>query len=756
MARGYFKPTYIRQYKTGLVQSRPEFLLPNDAFPVLENMLVYREKLIRKSGCKLVGRLKRTVDATGINTLNLLTGLEATASLVPGSINIVGAGGTTWTDPNSDGVLFRDTPGPNGTVNYSTGAITGQGLPLSGGTFEYYPGLPVMGLRSRELNNINFEQLIAFDEVYAYRFNSPGGWEEFIPGTTWTGNNSDFFWSTNYWVGDGNQKIFWVTNFSGTTGDPIRYTNGTAWIDFAPQIDVAGNRLNQCLAMVPFRSRMVTFNTFEGMNLATSVNFRQRIRWSAIGNPFSDASSVVSTVNANAWRDDIPGQGGFLDIPTAQNIVGIGFVRDNLVVYCERSTWQLRYTGRSIAPFQIEKVNAELGAESTFSAVQFDSSLMGIGDKGVVNCDSYTSETIDIKIPNLVFRFKNTENGHKRVQGIRDFQQRIAFWTYVSPDSDTDVIFPNRRLVYNYENDSWAIFRDSYTALGVFQSSNSLAWDDFPATDPTNTWENQNYSWIIRPAEFPAIVGGNQQGFVEQFGQYEFEAFSTNDVSLSIMGITGNTTTATIITSDAHNLQTGDVIEIIGIPSGTPFDNLNDGIFGIVKVDADNFKLFTYSSITGQFSIPQLDDPDVYIGGGLITIRDNFRVVSKKFNFLDDGQSIELGYMDILLNNTSNGAITMKVYSNYNMTEPVNTYPQNNYLNQPDTFFNSVIPTSVPVYRGSSKNMQRIYCTARGAFITLEFTFSNAQMAGVEQQQDVQIENQIIWTRPAGRQLTTF
>ena len=765
-----YTPLNISGNETGLVQNRQNFLLPPDAYPTLENMFLFREGLVRKSGSILLGRLRRVLtaqalgntDGLGAFTGNLITvfSLEADADIQVGSVSVFDTV-NTYTD-NGDGTL-TGAPGGTGTINYTTGAITITGGAIASALtvdFNYYPNLPVMGLRKREKNEINAEETIAFDTTYAYTF--VGQWVEFIPGTTWTGNDSDFFWTTNYWVGVGNRKIFWATNFSGITGDPIRYTNALVWVDFAPIINTANDRLTQCLCMLPYRGRMVVFNTFEGQSLATSVQFRQRIRWAAIGNPFTEVSAAVTVVNANAWRDDIRGQGGFLDIPTAEDIVSVGFVRDNLVVYCESSTWQLRYTGRSIQPFQIEKVNTELGVESTFSSVQFDTSLIGIGDKGVVECDSYKSERIDIKIPDLVMRFNNNNSGAKRVQGIRDFQQRVAYWTYVQPF--TDAIYPNRRLVYNYENDSWAIFIDSYTALGNFQPLEDSQWQDFPPPDQENQWQAQNYAWQTAPVGLPMIVGGNQQGYVSLLGQYTFDYRVSNEYSLTIKDIQGDAPNATIITSPNHNLQVVDdtlnqprVIEISGIPDGNDFDNLNGGIFGVQVIDENTFKLNLYSSATGQFSLPQSDDPaKTYIGGGQILVRDNFNIISKKFNFADEGQNIQFGFMDILMNATEEGAITMNVYMDYNDTQPINRLPQNVVQTNPltpDNFFNTVIPTYSEAPNGSSKNWQRIYCSARGAFITLQYTLSNAQMVGNEQQSDVRIDSQILWLRRAGRQL---
>jgi hypothetical protein len=758
-----YQPLYMRKFETGLVQNRVETILPDDAYPILENAYIFREEIKRRQGLQFLGRLRRVlVDLSlGLSgaspwSFNIYSTLvppivpQATATIEPGSIEIV-VGAITLMDTGLGTLVTSPVSGVSGTINYITGNVVITGAGAGDATtisFNYFLGLPVMGIRTKELTSVNIQDTIAFDTVYAYIY--ANGWQEYIPGTTWTGNDANFFWSTNYWVAANNEKVFWVTNFSGTTGDPIRYTNGTEWIDFAPQIDAVGTLLTQCLAMLPFRGRLLVFNTLEGATLGTSISYQNRIRWAAIGTPFTTVSSIVTTVNPIAWRDDIRGKGGYLDIPTTESITAVGFVRDNLVIYCERSTWQLRYTGRSIAPFQIEKVNSELGAESTFSAVQFDTSLVGIGDKGVVECDSYKSQRIDIKIPDLVFEFRNTLGGLDRVQGIRDIQQRLAYWTYVyNPGTPVTYKFPNRRLVYNYENDSWAIFTDSITAMGTFQNIESSSWET-----SEQSWASSNFPWVNIPALFPEIIGGNQQGYTFRLSS-NLQPKVSNDETLMIYDITGNSPDPTTINSPDHNLLDGQVIEIIDIPLSDPFASLNGVIFSIVVIDEDNFDLYIFNPETQKFSTPQVNVPGTYIGGGQIKVRDNFNITSKKFNFLEKGENIQMGYLDILLDSTEEGSISLYVYIDYNNDTPVNILPQNQDLDtqQPDSFFNVNIPTTHQGGISSSKNWQRVFCPAWGNFITLQWTLSNVQLNSEAQNSDVRIAGQILWIRPAGKQL---
>lgn len=765
-----YAPLKITGNATGLVQERENFLLPNDAYPVLTNAYVWRERIRRKQGYQILGRLQRNIGTTdGAGNLTVTINPQPIQS----GIASFTVGTAVFTDPGgaSPVTLLNNGIG-TATLNRTTGQLVVSGSNAATAV-QYFPGLPVMGICKQELQNSANDQTVFFDQNYAYIFNgTTQKFQEFISGTTWNAaalgvSGTDFFFSTNYWTSDGinfgtsGKKLFWVTNGSGgeaSGGDPPRITDGTTWLSFTSgtwsQINTT-NTLFNWLTMLPFRGRMVVFNTYEGTTAGgagSAMQFSNRIRWSTIGNPFVSFSAGPPAVGS--WRDDIRGQGGYLDIPTSEDIIAVGFVRDNLVIFCERSTWQLRYTGRSISPFQIERVNSELGSESTFSAVQFDTSLVGIGDKGIVECDSYKSERIDIKIPNFVDKFNSLNNGVARVQGVRDFSNRLAYWTIpliqFYPDvPNSNWIFPTARLLYNYENDSWAIFNDSLTTLGTFQLLSSPTWLQIQ-----DTWIEYDKTWLDDNAEDFVIVGGNQQGFVERLDKN-----TVNDPSLFISNIVTSGGNPTVITSPNHNMQSGFVIGISGIPATTPGSDLNGGVYAVNVLDQNTFNLLSFNATDNLFDIEVFSSiAGSYQGSGLINIRENFSIISKKFNFLDEGQNIQLGYIDILMQAIANGQISLNVYLDYDDQNPSNTLPFNQLINSSpvvaDGFFNATIPTSPSTYAVASlgtKFWQRVFCPSRANFLTLQYTFSNAQMAGQPQQLDVQIDAQVLWIRKAGR-----
>lgn len=213
----------IANFKTGYETDLPPFLINNDAFPVLNNMYIWRGRAKKKRGTSLLGRLQRSATATSISgtspiSLNLYTYLsipEDNPTIVPGSISIT-LGPETYTD-NGDGTL-RGSPTGHATVNYITGDIIittaqGPGNPLTI-TLEYNPNLPVMGLEDFQVGGrINFPDLVAFDTTYSYQFDQTSASfydVTFYKGSglpfTWDGTDFQQFWSTNY------SNAMWVTN----------------------------------------------------------------------------------------------------------------------------------------------------------------------------------------------------------------------------------------------------------------------------------------------------------------------------------------------------------------------------------------------------------------------------------------------------------------------------------------------------------------------------------------------------------------
>ena len=222
-----------RDFK-GQSRYKEAFNIDNDAFQYLFNAYAWRGRVKRKRGTALLGQLQKQIQmASSPNnwqspaiTLsggagNLITGLslESTSTISPGTISLT-VGANTYTDLNKDGTL-QGSPGGSGTVNYATGDITisGGGSSTVTGTFSYYPGLPVMGLRDFVTGTAQTYQYpvpLAFDTKYSYQLDQTTSNNIFFYNTafykssqndfTWIGQDYQQFWTANY------QGALWATN----------------------------------------------------------------------------------------------------------------------------------------------------------------------------------------------------------------------------------------------------------------------------------------------------------------------------------------------------------------------------------------------------------------------------------------------------------------------------------------------------------------------------------------------------------------
>jgi hypothetical protein len=679
------QPIYIAGSSIGLKTDTKPFLLPEQAFPVLNNAYVYRERVKKREGLELVGRLRRVLTGQALgntdgagnfsgNIIAILT-LESSSQIETGSISVT-VGAQVFTEPATPDGTLSNGAGGTGTINYATGAITINTNPDLAATpvtidFNYFPGLPVMGIDQREISAINDEQTIYFDTKYAYVY-SGTNFQEFITGTTWNATDKDFFWSTNYRGSSPENRLFFTTNFICNSANPIRYTDGVTWTSLAPLVD-ANNTLYQARILIPYYGRLVALNVFEGTtagSYAGAVNIFNRCRFSQIGSP----------VAADAWRSDQFGKGGFIDAPTNEAIVSAAFFKNTLIVQFERSTWQLRYVGEYGLPFLWERISSDFGSESSFSTILFDEGVLAVGDRAIVSSNAVNVQRIDTQIPDIVFDFRNAESGPERVHGIRDFRRELVFWCY--SDAQLQRKFPNKVLVYNYRNNTYAIFRDNVTAFGIQQLINGITWD---STDVF--WDDEDVTWdnVDMQSEFPRIVCGNQQGFIHYYGYT-----SPDEESLAISAI-DLTVSPNVITIPDHNLDDGDIIMIKDIIwQSNPTIDLNGKIFRVGAIydavtgalDQNNITISLWNVTTQLYENTVSQAAVTYLGNGKVILFPQLYIETKDFNpYQDVGGQVKLSYIDLLTDATPSAAVTLQIFLNSSLSVQGNLIVGNTSIN---------------------------------------------------------------------------
>jgi hypothetical protein len=669
----------ITGFGSGVQKNKKPFLLVDDAFIELENVYVWREELRKREGMQFIGRYRRVFAAASIgnsgaspwtiNTLysNYVPAIvpEATAEIEPGSV-VITIGGITFTD-QGNGILTSVTPGNIGHINYLTGVVVlthtaGAGVAATA-AFAYFPTLPAMGIPTREIAGVNDEQTLWFDTKYCY-VNTGADFQEFLSASavTWDGTDSDFFWGTNYRGSTSDVRLFFVTNFVLSAGSPMRYTDGTVWTTFAPAVS-STDFLFSARILIPYYGRLVALNTWEGPVIGTATNIYNRARFSQIGSPIA----------ADAWRSDQFGKGGFVDAPVNEDIVSATFYKNTLIVFFERSTWRLQYIGEYGIPFIWERISSDFGSESTFSPVLFDAGVLAVGDKAIVGSSGGDVQRIDLQIPDQVYDFKNAEEGPKRVHGIRDFKKELVYWCY--PDFNTlydNQFYPNKTLLYNYRNNTWAFFRNTVTCYGNFQYTADITWDRLDVF-----WDSYNVTWDNSgQSKMPIIVSGNQHGFAHFYGYPDVETAADSNIvamdqeSLSVTDVTVGADVVLEILD--HNLQTDEFIYltdlnyvVTAVPS-VGSTTLNNQIYRVQVVDEDNVRLFMWDPTTKEFySDFTVTNVGTYVGGGVVALFPRLRAVTKDFNPVKQvGQNIKTSYIDFLFDASSPSPINVQLKMN--------------------------------------------------------------------------------------------
>jgi len=685
----------------GLTQDKKPLLLANEAYSELENAYVYRERTKKRDGEVPMGRLSRVFTTVAIGnssaspwTFNLYAKLaitpEANAEIAPGSVTInIATLATPFVD-QGNGILTNATPGNSGTINYMTGSVT---LITTVGaahattvSMNYYPALPVMGILERDVSTFGIEATVFFDTTYAYQYTN--GFGELVPGTTWTGTNTDFFWAANYQGATPDLRYFFVTNNNidilATTYDPIRYYNSSTWTDLQPVLtdlpeSLVKTTLWQALILIPYYGRLLALNTWEGVTGSTytgAKNFFARCRFSQLGDP---------TDQANGWRKDIFVRGGFIDAPTNEAIMSVAFFRNTLIVFFEYSTWQLRYIGEYGIPFIFERISSDFGSVCTYSPIVFDQGVMTVSNRGIIQAAANGVTRLDEQIPEQVFGFQIQNSAPNFVHGIRDFEKELVYWNYLDTSSESATqTYPNTVLVFNYRNNTWAKFRDTITCFGTAQFMFGITWESL-----TTFWES-NVSWdnVDDQQYVDYIACGTQAGFINIYQNPDaatpqpVTTLYANTMAITAVNFATNPTQVTI---PSHNLENSEIIYIQStIWSGTD-PGLNNVIYNVTIVDANTITLAIWDEESQSYDAVNITSSSVYLGGGRVTLFPKMNIQGKDFNpFQGAGKQFKLSYIDFQMDanlfSPAIAATTVQLFVNSYLGEQANLINTNREL----------------------------------------------------------------------------
>ncbi len=568
----------------------------------------------------------------------------------------------------------------------------------------------------------------------------------------------------------------YLTSRSDATKDCLRFydgdpTDGSAtnpvlngvrgWVNFAPPLSSANFSIGNLSAakyylvgarmILPFKDRLLFFGPVVQTSSAnTQVYLEDTIIYSQNGTPYYTASftgdpllgTTVFTpilvpdnqvATPSAYFEDSTGFGGFITAGIRQPIITASSNEDVIIVgFGGNTQTKLVYSGSDLIPFNFYLINTEYPSNSTFSIINMDQGVITRGDRGFIITSQTQAQRIDLPVPDEAFQIKLTDNGAERVCAQRDFIKEWVYFTYNSNQQRTTsppFKFPDKTLFYNYRDDSWAVFSESYTTYGSFRKSTGYTWATIGEVFPT--WSEWNDPWNAGSTTLlqPQIIAGNQQGFVI------FRDDGTGEAnSLSVTSFSGNT-----VTSPNHNLNTGDYITFSG-SLGTVGTQVNGKIFSVGP-----------SPTANTFTLNPPISAGTYLGRGVIKRMPVPFIQTKQFPVAwGIGRKTRLGPQKYLLTATEDSQITLLIFLSQNRDNPYNSgpiYPLPNSVNNsliystvlytcPESTNLGLTPANINLQMVTGVEQEQIWhrknTSLLGDTVQVGFTLSDVQMRDEE------------------------
>ncbi|KKK93663.1 hypothetical protein LCGC14_2690630, partial [marine sediment metagenome] len=300
--------------------------------------------------------------------------------------------------------------------------------------------------------------------------------------------DANFFWMENTDFTSSNGGVLsYITN----NKDGIQKYDNAALVPFYIDLDVEGgpdNDMNTCKLIFEYKQQIVCLNTQE-----RGTRYPQRARYLTPGAP------------GTAIADD------FVDAPTNDVIIAAAFINEDLVVFFQgaiRNTiWRLAYTGDPILPFRWERISARYGAVAKNSVVNFGDRLAAMDSARVIASDNRNAAPIDAKIPDFIQKTNLSVINYSNSLLVEELNQFYMSFTTSGASK------PDSLLIYNIDDDSWAVYSHPVHVLGFTTLSADLILDTIETVLDTI---DESFDAPSVNAGYPVVLMGRRDGIIDQ------------------------------------------------------------------------------------------------------------------------------------------------------------------------------------------------------------------------------------------------